>query len=248
MELSSKWTNIGTALLLCLPTAGCGLRTPDMVVLGDTHATSDLVLKIMNHVEDELGCAIVAMIKFDKNNAIDGRAFPWLDRSVAKIALKLTVDEKSTLNAGLNYTDFFTNAVSTIGKTVITTQRSFMLGANIGGSSDATRIDNSDYSFSVADAFVKDKDYSETGEHCTAPHDGVLMDSDLHINDWLDSRLRQYILHPEAKRTAPNTLTTEITFVVAYNGNVTPNWHLVPTSFNTGTSPFFNPLGAELTT
>jgi hypothetical protein len=96
-----------------------------MVVFGAAHAASDLVLRIMNHVEDELGCAIVAMIKFDKDNAMDGRAFPWLDKSVANIALKSTVDEKSTANAGLNYTDVFINAVSTIGKTLITTQRSF---------------------------------------------------------------------------------------------------------------------------
>src|SRR5206468_3512512 len=106
-------------------TLGCGLKTPEMAISGDTHATSDLVLAIMDHVADELGCAVNSVIKLDKDTARDQhtpRAFPWLDKAVAKISLKLTADEKSTLNVGLTNTDFFSNAVSTIGKTVITSQ------------------------------------------------------------------------------------------------------------------------------
>ena len=217
-----------------------------MEISGDPNATLKVVNEIMSHVEDELGCAINQLIEEDKLDAESAhvpRAYSWLDKSTAKISLKLTVDEKSTLNAGLSYSDPFTNALSTIGKTVISTPRSFVFGANIGGSSDATRIDNSDYTFSVADAFVKDKDYDPTnGRACKAlaQYDGVLFKSDLHIRDWLESRLAQFELHPEAKQAVPDTLTTDITFVVMYNANVTPTWHLVPVSYNTGGSAFFN--------
>jgi hypothetical protein len=241
-----KLINVSFAVVLCVSTAGCGLRTPDMEISSDQNATLKVVNNIMSHVEDELGCAINQLIKEDKLDAESAhvpRAYPWLDKSTAQISLKLTVDEKSTLNAGLSYSDFFTNSISTIGKTIITTPRSFAFGANIGGSSDATRIDNSDYTFSVADAFVKDKDYEPTnGRACeaSAKYDGVLFNSQLHIRDWLESRLAQFELHPEAKQAVPDTLTTDITFVVMYSGNITPTWHLVPVSYNTGGSPFFN--------
>jgi hypothetical protein len=193
-----------------------------------------------------LGCAINQLIKEDKLDAESARvprAYPWLDKSTAQISLKLTVDEKSTLNAGLNYSDFFTNSIYTIGKTIITTPRSFVFGANIGGSSDATRIDNSDYTFSVADAFVKDRDYDPVnGRACEAlaKYGFVLFNSNLHIRDRLESRLAQFELHPEAKQVVPDTLTTDITFVVVYSGNITPTWHLVTVSYNTGGSPLFN--------
>jgi hypothetical protein len=244
MVVEHKLVTASLAMALCIPVAGCGLRTPDMVISADPNATLKLVNGIMSHVEDELGCAINQLILDDKKTAEYNhtpRTYTWLDTGVAKVSLKLTADEKSTLGAGLTYNDFFTNAVSAIGKTIITTPRSFVFGANIGGSSDATRIDNSDYTILVADAFVKDKDYTPgAGRACTSNHEGLLTDSDLHIRDWLESRLAQYAVHPEVKQTVPDTLTTEITFILAYNGNVTPTWHLVPTSYNTGSSPFFN--------
>jgi hypothetical protein len=237
-----KLTNAAFVIAVSLSITGCGLKTPDMQLTGEP-ITSDLVNDILSHVEDELGCAINGLIEDDMlrvHSLHTSRAYAWLDKATAKISLKLTVDEKSTINAGLSYSDFYTNAISTIGKTIISTPRSFVLGASAGGSSDATRIDNSDYTLSVGNVFVRDSAYYPGGQVCKTLHDGFGMDSDLHIKDWLRSRLEQYALHPEIKQNEPDTLTTDITFIFAYNGNVTPTWHLVPTSYNTGGSSFFN--------
>ena len=239
---------VPTLIVICAPLAGCGLKTPEMQLSGEPKASVDYVNEILNHIEDELGCTINQLIEDDRNAAAknhEARAYPWLDTATTKIALKLTVDEKSSANGGLNYSDFLTSTMTTIGKTVITTPRSFVFGANAGGSSDATRIDNSDYTFSVAEAFVKGTSRfdPQNGAACKrlSQYDGIWMNSDLHIKDWLYSRLAQFELHPEANsRAVPDTLTTDITFIIAYNANAVPIWHLVPTSYNTGGSNLFS--------
>jgi hypothetical protein len=228
---------------LSLGTAGCGIMTPAMTISSDPQASANLVLAIVGHVESELGCAICDIIEFDKLNAAkpSDRAYPWLDSAITKMSLKLTADEKTNLNPGTLVTQPFANAITTFtGKAAVSSAQSFTFAVNAGVSSEATRIDNSDYSFSVKDVFLNDHDYDpKKGIHCTTPYVGILTDSDLHIKDWLDSRLRAYVIHPEIKRTAPQTLTTEITFIVAGSGNITPTWKLIPTSFNTAGSSFF---------
>jgi hypothetical protein len=46
-------------------------------------------------------------------------------------------------------------------------------------------------------------------------------------------------LHPEAKKTTPNTLTTELRYSVTHNGNVTNALPLVKPLTNTGSMPSF---------
>jgi hypothetical protein len=230
-------------VLVSASLSGCGLRTPVMELSNETYPTLRLVNNIVDHVKDELGCAIVGLIDDDRDRMKGGKpsAYPWLSKATGKVSLKLTVDEKSALGAGLTYSDFFTNAVSTIGKTVITTPRSFALGANISGSSEAQRVDNSDYTLNIEAVFVKDPKYQRGGDACTylTHFDGVFTDSNLQIKDWLQSRLELYAIDPDVKSSSvPDTLTTEITFTVAYGGNATPSWHLVPTSYNTAANPF----------
>jgi hypothetical protein len=231
------------AAALSLGGTGCGITTPEMVISSDPQASANLVLAIVGHVESELGCAIRDIIEFDRINATKptDRAYAWLDSATAKMSLKLTADEKTSFNPGALVTEPFANAINTFpGKAAVTSPQSFTFAANAGISSEATRIDNSDYSFSVKDVFVKDPDFDpKNGIHCSTPYTGLLTDSDLHIKDWLDSRMRAYVIHPEIKRRAPQTLTTEITFIVAGSGNVTPTWKLIPTSFNTASATFF---------
>jgi hypothetical protein len=232
---SCVFASVGLSLVV----SGCGITTPKMALSSDPQATSDIVLRVVNHVDSELGCAINDLIAFDRLNATSGRAFPWLDDATVKVSLKLTADEKSSVNPSAVVTEPLNNAVATFGQTVVTNGQSFTLPINLGGSSEATRIDNSDYSFSVKDVFLANPLYEPKGVHCATPYDGLLVDSDLHIKDWLDSRLRIYVTQPDVKKAAPDTLTTEITFIVAASGNATPTWRLIPVSYNAGSSPFF---------
>ncbi len=232
---------------LSLTTQACALKTPDIVISGDSYATGILVNKILAHVKDESGCAIIYAMDFDQKTTKKGQTplLAWLDtpKATAKITLKLTVDETSSLSTSALVTQPFASAVNTFpGKPSVSNPQSFTLALGAGISSEATRIDQSDYSILVKETFIDNghrNDYEENAIHC-ATRDGYLTDSDLHIKDWLFSRVFAESLETEVERTSPTTLQTEITFIVTGSGNVNPTWKLIPTSVETGASPLFS--------
>jgi hypothetical protein len=215
-----------------------------MTLSSDPHATSDLVIKILGEVNRQLGCAVTDVRYSDINSApLNGgkRRLAWLDSANAILTLTLTAEESSALNPGVTVTEPLASSVKKFSSGTVTTGQSQGLGVGASLSADATRQDVSDYTISIKDAYVQHANwYTHGGELCSGSRDGVLVDSDLHIYDWLDSRLRPYIVEDSLKDVAPKTLTTTITFVVKASGNLNPSWKLVPTSFSTASSPLFS--------
>jgi hypothetical protein len=80
---------------------------------------------------------------------------------------------------------------------------------------------------------------------------GILIENDLKLREWLYAvMLPAYpqggivpdysgSLASEAKASKKDVISHEVTFVILYNGNVTPSWKLVNVSVNQGSTPFF---------
>lgn len=237
-ELLSR-TFGAVSLLASLLSAGCGANVPDIVVPpGEKDASAFLVNRIVGHIKSEVGCAILKVIDYDRKTYGNNRRTKWLDTWSAKMSLKLTVDEKSTLAPGVSLTHLYPNAVNNVGGSNITTGQSFNLGLGGQFSTDATRIDMSDYSFNLKNDFInKTAEYGDKSPRCS-PYTGFLVDGDLKIYDVLSSRIFPYITGT-ADDVPPTTLQTDITFIVAGSGNVTPTWKFVTVSGNTG-NPLFS--------
>lgn len=233
-----KYGSLASASL-CL--AGCGANVPDMAAPGgEPHATAFLVNKIVDHVKSELGCAVVKVIDYDKDNAASKtkRALAWLDSWSGKMSLKLIVDEKTTITPGVSLTHLYSNAVNIVGKSTITTPQSFVFGFGGQFSSDATRTDQSDYSFNIKKDFLDNPKYAKGSPTCSS-YTGFLTDGDLKLYDVLDSRTFPYEIPGNVDDTPPSTLQTEISFIVAGSGNITPTWKFVAVSGNTA-NPLLN--------
>jgi hypothetical protein len=220
---------------------GCGLYTPDIVELDNQpHATAFLINRIVDHVKCELRQAIQHAHNYDIEQAAlqsdKMRRIAWLDGSIAKVTIKLVVEEKGTLNPGVSFKHLFPSEVTTFAnKTSVTTPQSFSLG--LGGlfSAGATRTENIDYTFVVKNHFL----YNQTGliaERECRGYDGILLDGDLKIKDWVDGVTFPYYLPQNVDPTPPDVISHEVAFVVVASGNITPTWTLVNVSANTAGS------------
>ena len=81
---------------------------------------------------------------------------------------------------------------------------------------------------------------------------GILIENDLKLREWLYAVMLPAFpqggivpdysgsLASEAKASKKDVITHEVTFVILYNGNVTPSWKLVNVSVNQGSMPFLS--------
>jgi hypothetical protein len=220
---------------------GCGLSTPDIVEFDNQpHASAFLINRIVNHVKCELRQAVQHAHNYDIQQAAlqpdKKRRIAWLDGSVPKVTIKLVVDEKGTLNPGASFKQLLPSDVTTFAnKTTVTTPQSFSLG--IGGllSADATRTENVDYTFVVKSHFLDNQTGLVEERECRG-YDGILLEGDLKIKDWLDGVTFPYYLPQNVDPTPPDVLSHEVAFVVVASGNITPTWSLVRVSANTAGS------------
>jgi hypothetical protein len=81
---------------------------------------------------------------------------------------------------------------------------------------------------------------------------GILIENDLKLREWLYAVMVPAFpqggivpdysgsLASEAKAPKKDVISHEVTFVILYNGNVTPSWKLVNVSVNQGSVPFLS--------
>lgn len=216
---------------------GCGTYTPDIDVGNpDPNATPILINKIVSHVECELREGLQNAHNYDVDNAAmqsdHTRRIKWLDTLTAKVSLKLIAEEKGTLSPGVAFKQLLPSIVTNFSnKTSVTTAQSF--SAAFGGlaSSDATRTENVDYTFPVAQFLGKNLNARAPVQHCIQPG-GMHLMANLKIDDWLKGVTFPFYLG-QVNNAAPDTFTHEVNFVVMINGSVTPSWTLVNVSANT---------------
>jgi hypothetical protein len=245
--------------------AGCGFFVPDMAnsPFGDPEWVDEN--KIVNQIKCELAKGFVdarrQFLKADQAAYAD-----WLLNWGAKVTLKLTVDEKTSLAPGITLTKTLQNAVIAFpqnGNVTAGQSRSLGLGGTF--SADGTRIETIGFRYRFR-AIVN--------EHGGAQHidpdtkceneNGVLIHSDLKIREFIvnkllvasvpgsvlvstaegQKRLKTLNVDPvtgsKAARTttegAYDTFSYQVTFVVVYGLGVNPTWKLVDISANTSST------------
>jgi hypothetical protein len=169
--------------LVAIPLAGCGLRTPDIVLSDDPNATSFLVNDIVNHIRCELKYAVRYAVWYDTANAQQQsdkkRRIPWIEKWGAKLALKLVIKEKSSLNPGVSIIGPLPNSVKKFAENSVTFGQSFTTGIGASASTQATRTVNLDFYYDFASQFLgADFDRRSPPQQCTPPGD-FLVDGDL---------------------------------------------------------------------
>lgn len=226
-------------LISCL--AGCGLRTPALTLDETPNAPAYLVNNITQHVKCEIRAAVISVLDLDARSALlrpdKKRRLAWLAKWSAKFTLKITVDEKTTLTPALSASWPLVSDVKKFSNgTSVVSPRSSGLGLGGALSSQATRIETVDFVFIFSKDFLR-----EGAKSGTCPgYNGLLVEGDLRIKEWLDAATFQYFLPDNVHTQSPKTLQHEISFITAMSGNVNPTWKLVPISINTGNVPFFN--------
>lgn len=187
-----------------------------------------------------------------------GAKLDWIKSWVAKITMKLTVDEKSALNPSVNFTQPLRNAISyfTTGGNV-TTPQLFTAAVGLQASADATRVETIGYTLNFSDWFGPN--VKHTRENPCKPKSSILIESDLKIGEFILNKviisqdegilqgvkndpIRETSVAAKAKTKSSSPFTAfsdEVTFVVIYGGNATPTWKLVNVT-GMANSPFFS--------
>jgi hypothetical protein len=239
------WAKIARPLLLAICATvlvGCGTYTPDIDAgNADPNATAILINKIVDHVACELREAVQYEHNYDVDNAAiqsgHKRVLAWLDSSTAKVSLKLIAEEKGTLSPGIAFKQLLPSALTTFSnKTSVSSPQSFSTALGGSASSDATRTENVDYSFSVKTAFLGNQTKGRVKVQECKDANGMLLLADLKIKDWLTGALFPFYPNDIITAGAPDTLTHEVDFIVMLNGSVTPSWTLVNVTANTAAS------------
>ncbi len=225
---------------VCLLLGGCGTYTPDIVPGNPPNSTAFMINGILDHVKCELGNSVQYIIDYDKRQAQlptnTARHLQWLEGQSAKITIKLVVDEKGSLNPGVSYKQLLPGVVTTFpNKTSVTTNQSFSLGLGGTLSSDATRTEMVDYTFSIKNDFLANKVQYSADPNKVCQSGGLFITGDLKIRDWLFATTFPFYL-PNNAKNPPDVLSHEVAFVIVANGNITPSWTLVSISANTAGS------------
>jgi hypothetical protein len=219
-------SHFARGLIVCLlgsALGACGLYVPEMQEWYEPPEKQKINENlIINHVKCELHKGMdEALAKYYGAGKRSGFSAEWFKSWLATVTLKLTVDEKSSINPGISWVRTFSDV------------RSFTLGAGFNASSDATRVETISFTYPL-------KDLRSAGKivgPCENPSE-ALITGDLKIGQFIDKKV--------FLTTVPGTIvgtysafSYEVTFVVVYGGAATPTWKLVDITANPD-SPFVN--------
>ncbi len=235
----------GVLALSPISLSGCGggLFVPDMNEFYEMKAEERVHEgRVVSQVKCELAKGVQAALAGytpTADKSIIGNDPSWLKKWGAKVTLKLSVDEKTSLNPGVTFFRTFQNALKTFPVNGnITAPQNFSAILAGQASADATRIEVIDFTYQF-EQLLKE----EFPENCNE-QGGIFIDSDLKIKDFILNKVHVASL-PGAVEFPPNspgpfgTFSDEITFVVTFGGGVTPVWRFVDISGSTN-SPLFN--------
>jgi hypothetical protein len=202
-----RFASAGLACLL----AGCGLYVPEVQELYEPRdqqmfTENDLI----NNIKCELHRGLdLALAKYHIPEGKGIYAADWFRQWKATVNLKLTVEEKSSINPGLTWLKPLTGT------------NTFTLGAGLTGSSDASRIETIAFSYPLSALHAA----GPINQPCEDPNIALVM-GDLKIGQFIEKKV--------GLSTIPGTIVGpysafnyEVSFVVVYSGSITPTWKLV---------------------
>jgi hypothetical protein len=229
--------SILVALVVCLPLGGClGLGVPDMEEFheppGDERFLENIII---NHVKCELRQGLE---QIEQDVLYGGHKVDWLKGYGAKVTLKITADEKSSLNPSLTVTDTFQNAVKRFPVNGnVTSGQSFVTGLGGSLSANVTRSESVGFTYDFK-SLMRDV---RIVEKCPNT-DGLQINSDLKIGDFMRNKVFLARVpgttYPSGTDSPFNVFSYEATFISSYSGSVTPTWKFI--RIGASGSPFFN--------
>jgi hypothetical protein len=255
------------ALALTLSLGGCGTYVPNIQEFYESPSEAPItVANIIAHVQCEIKYAIQSEIIMDIKTAElrakhpevkQGRSLEWLEHYAAQITLNLTLVETGSINAGLSLNTPYSNAITNINpvaKTSVSIPQSSSVGLAASFSTQATRKETLSLfinfeQFTNKQAMAREiagRDAGAgSGDYCNQPP-GAFIQGDLKLKDWLDGALLpasgpgdySNSLNQEAAISKKDVIQHEVTFVITYNGGITPSWKLVRVAANQGSLPF----------
>lgn len=203
--------------------AGCGLYVPEVQEWHEPREQQKFTEnQIINHIKCELHKGVDdAIAKYYGAGKRSGYTADWIKTWLATVTLKLSVDEKSSVNPGLSWV----RALSDV--------RTFTLGAGFNASSDSTRAETISFTYPLGKLRAAGK---ITGE-CADPN-AALVSGDLKIGQFIDKKV--FLTTVPGTIVGPySAFSYQVTFVVVYGGAITPTWKLVEFTANPD-SPFAN--------
>lgn len=217
---------------------GCGLFTPEMQAFWETRDQEKAFENIIvNNVKCEIRNGVYEAERLlASSTPYPGNDISWLEQQGALVTLKLVVDEKSSLNPGISYSD--------------TAPRPFSLGVGTANSADATRTETVAFTYSFHDLMHEKGVEKYLGVPCDNEN-GVLIQSDLKIKDFIVNKVflakvpGSVVIEDVRgrKRTVANnpfsTFQYDQTFVISYGVNGTPTWKFTRVTVNPS-SPLFS--------
>lgn len=223
------------AVTLC----GCGLFTPDMEAFWETKDQEKAFENvIVNNIKCEIRNGVYDAERLLRTNTSHpGNDISWLEQQGATVTLKFAVDEKSSLNPSISYSDI----------APVTFPFSFSLGT--ANSADATRTEIVAFTYSFHDLLHEKGVERYLGIPCSNEN-GVLIQSDLKIRDFIINKVflakvpGSVVIEDVPGRRQKtvsdpfSTFSYQITFVVTYGGNGTPTWKFKRVTVNPSSSLF----------
>lgn len=217
--LVGRFLILSSSLLL----AGCGTTVPEMQEWYEPPEKQKITENlIINHIKCELHRGVDAAIdKYYGAGKRSGYAADWIKNWLATVTLKLTVEEKSSINPGISWVRTWPDA------------RSFTLGLGISGSADATRVETISFTYPLK----KLRSARRIVKPCEDPSEAFIA-GDLKIGQFLDKKV--FLTTVPGTIVGPySAFSYQVTFVVVYGGAATPTWKLLDVTANPD-APFFN--------
>jgi hypothetical protein len=231
-------------LAASMPLGGCGLQVPDMGGLGQKPLEEAFTeMDLVNHIKCEIHLGVRDALKvWAKGGPAGGNGVEWLKGWDAKVTLKLTVDDTTSLSPGVSLTQPMHNVISFFSEGGnVTSPQSFSLGLGLQASAESTRAETLAFTFRIADLLKYDP--LRPDETTCAGHGNVPVLGTLKIDEFIVTKAGM----AASPDTVPNNgvispftvFSDEVTFVVTFGGSATPQWKLVKVTANSS-SPFYN--------
>jgi hypothetical protein len=223
-----------SAIIISVATmlSACGFRTPEVVLDNDPNAASFFVNAVVNHVRCELRYAVRYAVWYDTQNAREQpdhkRRIPWIEKWGAKLALKLLVKERGSINP----------TVSLISALPLEQSYTTVLGGSVAA--QATRTINLEFYYDFASEFLgRDFDRTRPPDKCV-PLGTFQIEGDLKIAQFVDMATFPFYLPGNISPKAPEATSQEIEFVASIDGNVSPTWKLIRVTTSGGSTGMFD--------
>ncbi|MER9414027.1 hypothetical protein [Mesorhizobium sp. M0589] len=224
-----KLARAAIVAMTCTGLASCGTQVPRIEELPFGQGEEQLLIQaIIQSVHCDLSNAVKEFIKADSEHP--PRAAAWFDNWGIQMALTLTIEEKTTLNPGLKW------------KVPTPLVSALTLGASATGTATATRMDKSNYFYTVKE--LETMDYCKSGIQPKRGSHSPLIRNDLRLGDFLFEQLSlsatRVAGYPDSAKGIfkQNVLQHQVKFQVLTAVGVTPTVTLVRASFNDGGTTF----------